>query len=142
VPLKQFLAQMGLTMLLGWACMALGMLVSTLTRRTATAIGLALLLWLTLTFVSDLGIIGTAIALRLRAQTLLWLTLANPLQAFKIAVVQIMEGNLEALGSAGLYARDLFEDNVLHVCTGALTGWLAAAFLLALGYFTRKGAIE
>jgi nitrous oxidase accessory protein len=142
VPFKQFLTQMGLTMLLGWACMALGMLVSTLTRRTATAIGLALLLWLTLTFVSDLGIIGTAIALRLRAQTLLWLTLANPLQAFKIAVIQIMEGNLEALGSAGLYARDLFEDKVLHVCTGALTGWLAAAFLLALGYFTRKGAIE
>ena len=142
VPPRQFLTQMGLTMLLGWACMALGMLVSALTRRAATAIGLALLLWLTLAFVSDLGIIGTAIALRLRAQTLLWLTLANPLQAFKIAVVQIMEGNLEALGSAGLYARDLFEDKVLYVCTGALIGWLAAAFVLALGYFTRKGAIE
>ncbi|BCW95513.1 MAG: nitrous oxide reductase family maturation protein NosD [Fimbriimonadales bacterium] len=142
IPLRSFLLQTGLTMLLGWACMALGMLVSTLTRRTATAIGLALLLWLTLAFVSDLGIIGTAIAMRLRAQTLLWLTLANPLQSFKIAVVQVMEGNLEALGAAGLYARDLFEEKVLYVCAGALLSWLAAPFLVALGYFTRKGAIE
>lgn len=142
VPLDKFLLQTGLTLLLSWACMALGMAVSALTRRAATAIGVALLLWLTLTFVSDLGIIGTAMALRLKAQTLLWLTLMNPLQVFKIAVIQVMEGNLEVLGSAGLYARDLFEEKVLYVCGGALLGWILAPFLFALGYFTRKGAIE
>ena len=142
VPLSKFLLQTGLTLLLSWACMALGMAVSALARRTATAIGVALLLWLALTFISDLGIIGTAIALRLKAQTLLWLTMMNPLQLFKIAAIQVMEGTLEVLGSAGLYARDLFEEKVLYVCGGALLAWMLAPFLFALGYFTRKGAIE
>jgi len=142
VPLGKFLLQTGLTLLLSWACMAMGMTVSALTRRASTAIGIALLLWLALTFISDLGVIGTAIALQLKAQTLLWLTLLNPLQVFKIAVIQVMEGTLEVLGSAGLYARDLFEQKTLAVCGGALLSWILAPFLFTLIYFTRKGAVE
>ncbi|MCS7065182.1 MAG: ABC transporter permease subunit, partial [Fimbriimonadales bacterium] len=142
VPLTPFLGQLGLTLLLGWSCLAVGLLVSTLARRGATAVGVALLMWLLLVFISDLGIIGTAIALQLRASTLLWLTLLNPLQVFKIAVVQLMEGNLEALGSAGLYARDALGDAILSVLSSILVAWVATPFLLALGWFTRKGAIE
>ncbi len=142
VPLAPFVGQMLLTLLLGWSCLSMGMLVSVLVRRGATAVGIVLLLWLLLVFISDLGIIGTAIALQLRASTLLWLTLLNPLQAFKIAVVQMMEGNLEVLGSAGLYARDALGDAVLPVVSGMLLLWVAVPFLLAFGWFTRRGAIE
>ncbi len=142
VPLAPFIGQMALTLLLGWSCLALGTLVSVLVRRGATAVGIALLLWLTLVFISDLGIIGSAIALQLRASTLLWLTLLNPLQVFKIAVIQLMEGNLEVLGSAGLYARDALGDTVLPLLSGILLLWVAVPFLLAFGWFTRRGAIE
>jgi nitrous oxidase accessory protein len=142
VPLPPFLAQLGLTMLLGWSCLAMGLLVSVLVKRGATAVGIGLLLWLTLVFISDLGIIGTAIALQLKASTLLWLTLLNPLQVFKIAVIQLMEGNLEVLGSAGLYARDVLGNAVLPVLSGILSLWVMAPFLVALGWFTRRGAIE
>ncbi|MEN3001950.1 MAG: nitrous oxide reductase family maturation protein NosD [Armatimonadota bacterium] len=142
VPLTPFLGQLGLTLLLGWSCLALGLLISTLVKRGATAVGIALLMWLLLVFISDLGIIGTAIALQLRASTLLWLTLLNPLQVFKIAVVQLMEGNLEVLGSAGVYARDALGDAVLSMFAAVLSAWMVAPFLLALGWFTRKGAIE
>ncbi|GBC92496.1 putative ABC transporter ATP-binding protein YxlF [bacterium HR15] len=142
VPLAPFLGQLGLTLLLGWSCLALGLLVSVLVKRGPTAVGVALLLWLFLTFISDLGIIGTAIALQLRASTLLWLTLLNPLQVFKVAVIQLMEGNLEVLGSAGLYARDVLGDAVLPILSGILVAWVAVPFLLALGWFTRRGAIE
>jgi nitrous oxidase accessory protein len=142
VPLMPFLAQVGLTLLLGWSCLAMGLLVSVLVKRGATAVGIGLLLWLMLVFISDLGIIGTAIALQLRASTLLWLTLLNPLQVFKIAVIQLMEGNLEVLGSAGLYAREVLGDALLPVLTGLLSLWVVAPFLVALGWFTRRGAIE
>jgi|GEM_PF-13629 len=142
VPLTPFLMQLGLTLLLGWSCLALGLMVSVLVKRGAAAVGVTLLLWLFLTFISDLGIIGTAIALQLRASTLLWLTLLNPLQVFKVAVIQLMEGNLEVLGSAGLYARDALGDAVLPVLSGILVAWVATPFLLALGWFARRGAIE
>ncbi len=120
----------------------MGLLVSVLVKRGATAVGIGLLLWLTLVFISDLGIIGTAIALQLKASTLLWLTLLNPLQVFKIAVIQLMEGNLEVLGSGGLYARDVLGDAVLPVLSAILSLWVVAPFLVALGWFTRRGAIE
>ncbi len=142
VPLSPFLAQLGLTLMLGWSCLAMGLLVSVLVKRAATAVGIGLLLWLTLVFISDLGVIGTAIALQLKASTLLWLTLLNPLQVFKIAVIQLMEGNLEVLGSAGLYARDVLGSAVLPVLSAILSLWVVAPFLVALGWFTRRGAIE
>jgi nitrous oxidase accessory protein len=142
VPLSPFLAQLGLTLMLGWSCLAMGLLVSVLVKRGATAVGIGLLLWLALVFISDLGIIGTAIALQLKASTLLWLTLLNPLQVFKIAVIQLMEGNLEVLGSGGLYARDVLGDAVLPVLSAILSLWVVAPFLVALGWFTRRGAIE
>ncbi|CUU36935.1 nitrous oxide reductase family maturation protein NosD [Armatimonadetes bacterium DC] len=142
MPVGQFAGQMGLTLLLGWVCLALGMGVSTLVKRGATAVGIALLMWLALVFISDLGIIGTAIALQLKAQTLLWLTFLNPLQVFKIAVIQLMEGNLEVLGSAGLYARDRFGDGVLWVGVGALLAWLAVPLLIAWTWFAKRGARE
>lgn len=134
-----FMGQLGLTLLLGWVCLAVGMMISVWVQRGATAVGIALLTWLILVFVSDLGIIGSAMVLQLKAQTLLWLTFLNPLQVFRIAVIQLMEGNLEVLGSAGLYARDLFGDRVLWVGTGALVVWLVVPFGVAWGWFAKRG---
>ncbi len=142
LPLTPFLTQLLLTILLGWGCLSLGTLVSVLVKRGATAVGIALLLWLMLVFVSDLGLIGTAIALQLRASTLLWLTLLNPLQVFKLAVIQVMEGNLEVLGSAGLYAREVMGDAILPILSGILLMWVAVPLLLALLWFVRRGAVE
>ena len=142
LPVLQFVGQMGLTLLLGWVCLVLGLVVSVVVKRGATAVGIALLLWLGLVFFSDLGIIGSAIALQLKAQTLLWLTFMNPLQVFKIAVIQLMEGNLEVLGSAGLYARDRFGDGVLWLGMGALLAWLALPFSAAWLWFTTRGVRE
>ncbi len=53
-----------------------------------------------------------------------------------------MEGNLEVLGSAGLYARDRFGDGVLWVGVGALLAWLATPLLIAWTWFTKRGARE
>jgi hypothetical protein len=53
-----------------------------------------------------------------------------------------MEGNLEVLGSAGLYAREVLGDALLPVLTALLSLWVVAPFLVALGWFTRRGAIE
>ncbi len=142
ILLIPFVGQLGLTLLLGWCCLAIGMVLSVLARRSATAVALALFIWLFLAFISDLGIIGTALALQLRASTLLWLTLLNPLQVFKIAVIQLMEGNLEVLGPAGLYARDALGNRLWLTLLGSLLLWLAVPFLTAFGWFTRKGAIE
>ncbi len=141
VPLTRFLAQVGLTLGLGWSCLALGLVLSVIAKRASTAVGIALLLWFVLVFVSDLGIIGTAVVLRLKASTLLWLAMLNPLQVFKMGVLLLMEGNLEVLGSAGMVAREVLGDALLPTLMAILSAWLLIPFTTALGWFTRKGAI-
>lgn len=142
LPVARFVGQMALTLFLGWVCLALGLVVSVLVHRGATAVGITLLMWLGLVFFSDLGIIGTALALQLKAQTLLGLTFLNPLQVFKIAVIQLMEGNLEVLGSAGLYARDRFGDSILWIGVGTLLMWVASLFAFAWLWFAERGVRE
>ena len=58
--------------------MSLGFGVSAIAGKTAAAMGVAVFLWLVSVFLSDLGLIGTAVVLRLSPRALLWLSLLNP----------------------------------------------------------------
>lgn len=60
-----FLALAGLTVLLAWASLALGLLLSSHCARTSTAVSLDLGAWLLLVLLGDLGLMGTALAVRL-----------------------------------------------------------------------------
>src|SRR5512139_796119 len=82
-----YLRLVGLSLLLALAALSLGMLISTLSKRAAMATGAAMVLWLMLVFLGDLALMGAVLALRLNVQTLLGLTLLNPLQVFKVAAI-------------------------------------------------------
>src|SRR5262249_5921567 len=53
-----YLALVGYTSLFGLGYVSLGFLISALARRTASAVGIALFVWLVSVFLSDLGLIG------------------------------------------------------------------------------------
>lgn len=129
----------GFTLLLGLACLSLGFCLSVLASCSAAAIGAAIFLWLTLLFISDLGMMGTAVSLKLTAQQLLYLVLTNPAQIFKMAVIQMIQGNLEILGGAGLYATEQFGGRLIYILVGLLLGWIVLPFMFALGWFTKRG---
>jgi Cu-processing system permease protein len=110
-------------------CVAMGMLVSVLSDNRGKAIGTAVMGWLLFTVFSDLGLMGTAFMLRLRSEGVVGLTLLNPVEVFKIAVVRILASNLEVLGAGGLY-MDLVFGKWLPVL---LIGWLTVVTLGCLG---------
>jgi Cu-processing system permease protein len=124
----------GLALLLGLAMLSLGLLLSVLARRTATALGVALVLWFGLILVADLGLMGTTMTLRLHANIVLLLALANPLELFKVAAVLAIRPTLEVLGPAGLYAVASFGAWLGPLLVGLLVAWavvpLAGAGLL------------
>lgn len=128
----------GFTCLFGLGYLSLGYLVSTLVRKVPTALGVALFLWLASVFLSDLGLMGTAVVLELSPRTLLWLSLANPAQAFKLLVLHGIQGNLENLGPAGLYAADVFGDALRPVLIAILAAWV----LLPLGLTVILGRVR
>lgn len=129
----------GFTCLFGLGYLSVGYFLSTLFRRTPTALGVALFVWLASVFLSDLGLMGTAVVLKLDARTLLWLSLANPAQVFKMLVLDGLQGNLETLGPAGLYAADVFGGRFRPALIGILAGWVVFPLGAALVLHRRRG---
>jgi Cu-processing system permease protein len=135
-----YLHLVAFTMLLGLSFLSLGFLTSIFLRRQATAVGVALFLWFTFIFLSDLGLMGTAIVLRLSPDELFWLVLVNPAQSFKLAVIGALQKSLESFGSSGLYAADIFGPWLVFVLGGILCVWILVPLGAALVFFSRRCA--
>ncbi|MCB0135849.1 MAG: ABC transporter permease, partial [Caldilineaceae bacterium] len=86
------------TFLLSLTMLSVGFLISALTKRAGVAVGIGLFLWLAFVFLGDLGLMGTAITMRLPVDQLLWLSLLNPLQVFKMASILDINATLDLLG--------------------------------------------
>jgi Cu-processing system permease protein len=139
--LGSFAGFLGLSLLLATATVSIGLLLSALAARAATAAGLALFAWLLLVLGGDLGLMGTALVLRLDAPTLLAAALANPLQVFKVAAVLVLRGGLDALGPAGLYATTVMGERLLPALVATLLLWTAVPLALTGWVMKRRGAL-
>ncbi|MGD2078422.1 MAG: ABC transporter permease subunit [Chloroflexota bacterium] len=129
-----FLGLVLLAFALALVSLSLGFLISSAVSKSATAIGLALFLWLVLVFFGDLGLMGTAIVLRLGVGELFTMALLNPLQLFKMAAILAIRGNLEVLGPAGIYALRTYGAQLMPMLLAILLGWtilpLGATYLI------------
>lgn len=124
--------------LLGLAMLSLGFLISALTRKTSTALGGALFLWLLFVFVGDLGLIGTSIVMELPAESTLLIALFSPLQQFKMAAISTTQASLEVLGPSGLYASDTFGSTFLYLLLMGLLLWVLVPLGTAQMIFSRR----
>lgn len=136
---RGYLALAGYTALFGLGFLNLGFLISALTRRAASAVGIGLFVWLTSVFLSDLGLIGTSVALQLSPRNLLWLSLINPAQVFRIVVLDGIQHNLEALGPCGLYATEVLGDWLTPALTGILILWATVPFTASVLLLRNRG---
>ena len=105
------------------AMLGIGMLVSTFTRRTSSALGIAVFIWLGLVFLGDLGLMGTAVATRMPVSALFAVTVANPVEAFRLAALASFTRSLDVLGPAGTYAVNVLGDALVPVIVGVLGLW-------------------
>ena len=139
--LGDYLAFAGLTVGLGIAHVALGLWISATSRRSASVLGMAVFLWMVVVIFGDLGIMGTAVVLKLKPAQLLWLGFGNPAQVFRLAVLRVVHGDLDILGAAGLYAASRLGGWLLPALVGALTAWVAVPLTIAWAQFRRRGAL-
>lgn len=138
---QEYLALAVLAYLLALASLSLGFLISALVRKGATAIGLMLFAWLVLVFLGDLGLMGTALTLRLKAGDLLAFALLNPLQVFKMAAILIVRSSLEVLGPAGLYALRTYGARLMPLLLTILAAWIIVPMSLSYLIFRQRGTL-
>jgi len=136
-----FATLMALAILLAVASLSVGFLISAAVRRAATAVGLALFLWLVLVYFGDLGLMGTAMVVQMDVGQLLTLALVNPLQVFKIAAVLNLRDNLEVLGPAGIYAFRTYGGALWPLLVGLLLAWAVVPLALSLRVFRGRGVL-
>jgi Cu-processing system permease protein len=132
-----FLLLVALTLLLGLAMLSVGFVVSSFSRETAAALGIALTIWLLLVIVGDLGIMGSSLILGLSPEALLSLTMINPLDVYKLVSVDLLHTSLDVLGPAGIYAVDRFGDNFSLMMLGLLALWIVVPLPVGYWFFKR-----
>lgn len=126
-----------LTVLLAIVGLGLGVLVSSATSRVASAQGVSLFLWFALVFLGDLGVMGSVLVTRMSVESLLFWSLINPLQVYRLATVAVLSPRLEVLGPAGLYVTDVLGAALVPVLVALLAAWAVVPLVLAYWIFRR-----
>lgn len=130
-----------LAWLLASASLSIGYFISATTHRSTTAIGLSLFSWLTLVFFGDLGLMGSALTLKLDVNQLFTLALFNPLQLFKIAAILNLRSNLEVLGPVGVYAYRTYGIQLWPILIALLLLWILIPFIAANKILNKRGIL-
>jgi ABC-2 type transport system permease protein len=111
-----------------------GFLISTLTRSTEVATGLALIIWLFMLLFLDLVLLGILIKTGLDSESVVAVALLNPLQVFRTASMMLFDPQLVLLGPSAYVILDHFGGNgyiVWALIYPALLGVVTAS----IGYF-------
>ena len=130
-----------LAYLLALTMLSVGFLISSLSKKAGVAVGVALFIWLGLVFFGDLGLMGTALVMRLEIGTLFTLALVNPLQIFKMAALSGIQATLDVLGPAGIYAVRTYGDRLLLLFLAIMTIWIVLPLLLAYVVFSLRAEV-
>lgn len=136
-----YTALAGLSVGLALASLGVGLLISAGARRAPSALGLGIFAWLALVLLGDLGLMGTALVLRLDVDVLFGLSLLNPLQVFKVAVIAGTHGSVEVLGPAGIYAYRTFGAALVPLLVCVLAAWVVVPLGSGLVLFRVRGAL-
>ena len=123
------------------ASLSIGVLISTLARRSALAAGIAVFAWVLLLFLGDLGLMATVVATRLDLRVVIAAALLNPAEVFKVASVNEIGASLDALGPAGIYLVDNLGDGLGPMLVGLLLLWIVLPLSGAMWLFRRADAV-
>lgn len=121
---------------LGWAFVAIGLLISVSVQERATAAGVAMVVWLVLVVLYDMALMGGLVATAGQGplgRALPALLLLNPADAFRLATLM---GSETAARLTGLNAVAGTMPAVAPVL--ALAGWVVVPLVLATARFVRR----
>lgn len=133
-----FLTLVLCTDVLALAMLSVGLLISAVCKRTSVAVGAALIAWFALVFLTDLGLMGSAMVFRMQIQQLFWVSLLNPMQVFKMSVLGSIHASLDVLGPAGTYATRTCGSALSLIFAAAGAAWVLAPAAAAWVLFVRR----
>ena len=126
------------TLLLGGAFLSIGVLISSVSRRHATAASLAVAVWFLLVLFWDLGLLAALVATdgAVPQQVIATVSAINPAGLYRLALLERLTG-AAALEELGLVVRmpGLVAQSALW------TGWILGPLAIGTGLLMRRKAV-
>jgi ABC-type transport system involved in multi-copper enzyme maturation permease subunit len=138
VPLGLILTLYGFVLLLALCFISLGLCFSVAAQTRARALTFGFIAWLLLMALGTLGLIVAFIRWGTPEQLLAVWTFVNPVEAFRLGVISVLDADLSLLGSVGsrIVAR-LGSGGTTLLAALSLTVWSLGPGLLGLWLFRR-----
>jgi ABC-type transport system involved in multi-copper enzyme maturation permease subunit len=126
--------------LLNAVMIALGLIISEVTRRKVTAMGIGILCWFLFTTVADLAIFVQAVNYTIGDVAGVLLVLLDPVETSRLTMVLASNLGNAALGPTGYVVSYVLGTNVFWVILGSLLIWLAVSTTVGFVVFMRQDA--
>lgn len=134
IPWPHLALYSGLSGALAVCFLGLGFLLSSVARSTELALGVSLLIWLTLVAFLDLILLSVLIKSNVDPDAVIAIALANPLQSFRTAAMILFDPQLILLGPSSYLILDTF-GVVGYVIWAIAYPTVLGLGLAALGYW-------
>ena len=117
------------------------LVISIMSRRKATALGVAVFLWFFFTVLSDLGQLSLAVNLSAGPSAVLPLVVTNPVEISRVLAVLVIGGGAEQLGPPGLILTDLLGNSAAYYMLISLASWATASYAICFVVFSRQDVV-
>jgi Cu-processing system permease protein len=121
--------------------LGVALVISILSKRKSTAMGVAIFVWFLLTVLSDLGFLSVIVNLKAGVAATLPIILLNPIEVARILAVSSFGGDLSALGTTGLIVNYYLGSAAGEVMTIILLVWLAVFVALDFILFRHQDVV-
>lgn len=139
VPSGFVAASYAYLILLALAFVSIGLALSAVSDTRARAVTLGLFAWLALIAMGSLGLMTAFVRWGIPAGLLIGWTFVDPAEAFRTALIALLEPDLGLLGPVGAsLARDVGRGTVLWGCALSLLAWAAVPLLVGGGGGLRR----
>ena len=127
-----------IALVLNATMLGISLTVSTLSKRKATALGIAIFIWFLFTALSNVEYLSIVTTLISGPWVALIFVLLNPIQLSILLVPGITGQDLSQQGSVGFLITHLFHTDAWVVLTVSLAVWLIFFLVLTVWLFTRQ----
>ena len=140
VPTAPIAALIGCTVLLASAFVSVGLWVSTWASTPGRATSVGLTIWLTLLGLGSLGVMSAFVQWGLPAELLQAWALIDPIEAYRLATIVILDPGAAVLGPVGdSLLETLGRTGFVAVAIGSLAAWSGLGFVGGLRAFSGAG---
>jgi Cu-processing system permease protein len=119
------------------AMLGFAIIISTLSKKKSTALGIGIFVWFLFTVLSDLGLVTTTMSITLGPQSVLPIILLNPIETATILANLQFQG-LTDLGITGHLVVVVLGANASLDLSLVMLAWIAAMFSLVFILFRRQ----